>query len=47
MRSVVATVAAALGVAEGAVREPRAGELALDASPAALPALADGARARA
>jgi Ni,Fe-hydrogenase III large subunit/Ni,Fe-hydrogenase III component G len=43
MTSLVATVSAALGVAEGAVREPRAGELALDAIPAALPALADGA----
>ena len=42
MRSVEATVSAALGVAEGAVREAHAGELALDATPAALPALADG-----
>jgi Ni,Fe-hydrogenase III large subunit/Ni,Fe-hydrogenase III component G len=41
MRSVIATVAAALGVAEGAVREPHAGEVSLDADIAALPALAD------
>ncbi len=35
------SIAAALGVADGAVRELRSGELVLDASPAALPALAD------
>jgi Ni,Fe-hydrogenase III large subunit/Ni,Fe-hydrogenase III component G len=43
MTSGAATVAAALGVAEGAVHEQRAGELVLDASRAALPALADAA----
>ena len=41
MTPVVATVSAALGGARSAVVEPRAGELTLVASPAALPALVD------
>ncbi len=43
MRSVVAKVSAALEVADGEVRELRAGELGLDASADAMPALADRA----
>lgn len=43
MTSDAARVAKALGVAEGAVHERRAGELTFDASPAALPAVADAA----
>jgi Ni,Fe-hydrogenase III large subunit/Ni,Fe-hydrogenase III component G len=43
MTSIVATVSAALGVTEWAVRERRAGELALETDAAALPALADRA----
>jgi Ni,Fe-hydrogenase III component G len=39
----VASVAAALGVMPGSLREDRDGELALDASPAALPDLVDRA----
>ena len=41
MTSVIFTVSSALGVAEWTVREPRAGELTLEAEAAALPALAD------
>jgi Ni,Fe-hydrogenase III large subunit/Ni,Fe-hydrogenase III component G len=41
MTSVVSTVSAALGVADWVVREPRAGELTLEAEAAALPAFAD------
>jgi Ni,Fe-hydrogenase III large subunit/Ni,Fe-hydrogenase III component G len=41
MTSVIAAVSAALGVADWAVREPRAGELTLEANVAALPDLAD------
>ncbi len=41
MTPVIATVAAALGVAESLVRERRAGELVLETDAAALPALAD------
>lgn len=40
MTNAVATVSAALDVAEGAIRDRREGELALDADVAALPALA-------
>jgi Ni,Fe-hydrogenase III large subunit/Ni,Fe-hydrogenase III component G len=43
MTSHAATVAAALGVAADAVHERHAGELTLDAAPAALPAVADAA----
>ena len=41
MTSVISTVSTALGVADWAVRELRAGELTLEAEAAALPALAD------
>ena len=41
MTSVISTVSTALGVADWAVRELRAGELTLEAKAAALPALAD------
>jgi Ni,Fe-hydrogenase III large subunit/Ni,Fe-hydrogenase III component G len=46
MTSVVTTVSAALGAADGAVREVRDGELTVAATTAALPALADGAALR-
>lgn len=41
MTSIVATVSAALGVNDWAVRERRAGELVLESDPSALPGLAD------
>jgi len=41
MSSVISTVAAALGVADSLFREPRVGEVTLDARPETLPALAD------
>ena len=41
MKSPVNDVSAALGVAQELVREPNAGELVVEASPAALPGLAD------
>ena len=41
MTPVISAVSAALGVADWVVREPRAGELTLEAEATALPALAD------
>jgi Ni,Fe-hydrogenase III large subunit/Ni,Fe-hydrogenase III component G len=46
MTSGVATVSAAIGVQEEMIRELRAGELTLEASPAALTAIADGVMER-
>ena len=45
MRTVMDTVAGALGVASHRIRSPRPGEVAIDVHPADLPAFADAAAA--